>query len=88
VGGQPVIINAEKGIWEAEALLAKWKQGRTTWYLVNWKGFPHEDNTWQKLKDIGQKLVQDFETTYQGNYLGVRLLKKRVSKRKVKYLIK
>jgi hypothetical protein len=87
VGGKPVAIDAERGIWEAEALLAKWKRGKTTWYLVNWKGFPHGDNTWQKPKDIGQKLVQHFEKTYQGNHSGVRLLKKRVSKGKVEYLI-
>jgi hypothetical protein len=68
VGGQPVAINAERGIWEAEALLAKWKQGKTTWYLVKWKGFPHEGNTWEKRKDISPELVKEFEATYQGNY--------------------
>jgi hypothetical protein len=45
VGGQPVVIDAGRGIWEAEALLAKRKQGKTIWYLVKWKGFPHGDNT-------------------------------------------
>jgi Chromo (CHRromatin Organisation MOdifier) domain len=88
VEGQPVAIDAKRGIWEAEALLAKWKQGKTTWYLVKWKGFPHEDNTWQKPKDIGQKLVKDFEAIYQGNRLGVRLLKKRERNGRVEYLIK
>ncbi|KAH6725000.1 hypothetical protein BKA61DRAFT_589630, partial [Leptodontidium sp. MPI-SDFR-AT-0119] len=55
-GSQPVVIDAERGIWEAEALLAKWKRGNTTWYLVKWKGFPHEGNTWEKRKDIGPGL--------------------------------
>ncbi|TAQ83756.1 hypothetical protein B7494_g7916 [Chlorociboria aeruginascens] len=45
---QPVAIDAKGGIWEAEALLAKWKRGKTTWYLVKWRGFPHEGNTWEK----------------------------------------
>jgi hypothetical protein len=45
VGGRPVAINAKGGIEEAEALLAKWKQGKTAWFLVKWKGFPHGDNT-------------------------------------------
>jgi hypothetical protein len=35
---QPVAIDAKRGIWETEALLAKWKRGKTTWYLVKWKG--------------------------------------------------
>jgi hypothetical protein len=86
--GQPVAINAKENIWTAEALLAKWKQGKTTCYLVKWKGFPDEGNTWQKPKDIlDKKLLQDFEATYQGNYSGVRLLKKRVRKGKVEYLV-
>ncbi|KAG9231523.1 hypothetical protein BJ875DRAFT_498260 [Amylocarpus encephaloides] len=87
VGGQPVAIDAERGIWEAEALLAKWKQGKTTWYLVKWKGFPHEGNTWEKRKDISPELVKEFEATYQGNHSGVRLLKKRVLRGRVEYLV-
>ncbi|KAH7383420.1 hypothetical protein BKA64DRAFT_760093 [Cadophora sp. MPI-SDFR-AT-0126] len=87
IGAQPVALDAVEGIYPAEALLTKWKRGRRTWYLVNWKGFPHSYNTWQESKDIGLKLVQDFETTYEGNHLGVRLLKKRVRKRKVEYLV-
>jgi len=84
---QPVAIDAERGIWEAEALLAKWKRGNTTWYLVKWKGFPHEGNTWQKRKDISPEVIEGFEATYQGNHLGVRLLKKRVLHRRVEYLV-
>lgn len=86
-GSQPVAIDAERGIWEAEALLAKWKRGNTTWYLVKWKGFPHEGNTWQKRKDISPEVVEGFEATYQGNHLGVRLLKKRMLRRRVEYLV-
>ncbi|KAH6667430.1 hypothetical protein B0J14DRAFT_489712 [Halenospora varia] len=84
---QPVAIDAERGIWEAEALLAKWKRGKTTWYLVKWKGFPHEGNTWEKQKDISPELVEGFEATYQGNHSGVRLLKKRVLRKKVEFLV-
>ena len=78
VGGEPVAIDAKGGIWEVEEMLAKWKQGRTSWYLVKWKGFLHGDNTWEKRKDISSELVKEFEATYQGNYSGVRLLEKRV----------
>lgn len=85
---QPVAIDAEKGIWEVEELLAKWKQGKTTWYLVKWKGFPHGENTWERRKDISTELIKQFEATYQGNYLGVRLLDKRVRRGGVEYLVK
>jgi len=88
VGGQPVAIDVERGIWNAEALLAKWKCGRTTWYLVKWDGFLDRENTWEKSKDISHELIKEFEATYQGNNLGVRLLKKRVRRGIVEYLVK
>jgi hypothetical protein len=88
VGGSPIPIDAEEDIWEPEALLAKWKQGKTTWYLVKWEGFPDEKNTWEPQQNIiTKKLVQDFEASYRGNHLGVRLLKKRVRKGKAEYFV-
>jgi hypothetical protein len=86
VGGQPIAIDAEENIWDPEALLAKWKGGRKKLYLVKWKGFPDEENTFEPPENIGKELIQDFEATWQGN-LGVRLLKKRVRKGKIEYLI-
>lgn len=44
VANQPVAIAAEEDVWEAEMLLAKWTKGRTTWYLVKWKGFDNSFN--------------------------------------------
>jgi hypothetical protein len=45
---QPVAIDAEEDIWETGMLLAKWTKGRTTWYLVKWKGFNDSFNKWEK----------------------------------------
>ena len=88
VGGQPIAIDAEENIWEPEALLAKWKGGRATWYLVKWEGFPDEKNTWEPPENIITKeLIQNFEASYRGNHLGVRLLKKRVRNRKAEYFV-
>jgi hypothetical protein len=84
---QPVAIDAKRGIWEAKVLLAKWKRGKTTWYLVKWKGFINEANTWEKRKDISPELVKEFEAAYQGNHSGVRLLRKRVLRGRVEYLV-
>ena len=86
VEGQPVAIDDE--IREVEALHAKWKQGKTNWYLVKWEGFPDEQNMWVKKDSIDPDLVKAFEATYQGNHLGVQLLKKRVRRGKVEYLVK
>lgn len=70
-----------------EALLAKWKQGKTAWYLVKWKVFLHGENTWEKQKGISSELVKEFEATYQGNHSGVRLLDKRIRSGRVEYLV-
>lgn len=80
---QPVAVEAEE--CEVEALLAKWNGGQ---YLVEWKGFPDGPNWWVKKNEINRALVEAFDATYQGNHLGVQLLKKRVRKRTVEYLVK
>ncbi|KAH6883948.1 hypothetical protein B0T10DRAFT_463309 [Thelonectria olida] len=89
--GRPVALDAEEGIWAVEALLAKWKRGRQVLYLVKWKGFSDESNTWEKQSNIGAGLVEMFDTTYSshgGNYLGVELLAKRTRRRGIEYLVR
>ncbi|KFX94497.1 hypothetical protein O988_06272, partial [Pseudogymnoascus sp. VKM F-3808] len=82
-----VAINATEGRWEVEALLAKSKVGNVIWYLVKWAGFQDGDNTWQKRDDISTGLINDFEANYQGNYLGVQLLKKRERRGRNEYFV-
>lgn len=60
---------------------------RPGWFLVKWRGLTHDENTWEKLKDISQELVDDFEATYERNYLGVQLLDKQTRHGKVEYLV-
>ncbi|KFZ18875.1 hypothetical protein V502_03915 [Pseudogymnoascus sp. VKM F-4520 (FW-2644)] len=82
-----VAIDATEGRWEVEALLAKSKVGNVIWYLVKWAGFRDEDNTWQKRDDISSDLINDFEASYRGNYLGVQLLKKRERRGRIEYFV-
>ncbi|KAI2615971.1 hypothetical protein GGR54DRAFT_642058 [Hypoxylon sp. NC1633] len=84
-------IDEEEDIWEVEALLARWKQGRRVVYLVKWKGFPDEANTWQKRADINAEMVDEFDAVYLdqgGNHEGVELLDKRMRLGKVEYLVR
>ena len=85
VGDQPVAINGE--IYKVEVLLAKQKRGKTNQYLIKWEGLLDEDNMWVKKDGIDLELIKAFKATYQGNYLAVRLLKKRVQRGKIEYLI-
>ncbi|KFY96757.1 hypothetical protein V500_02307 [Pseudogymnoascus sp. VKM F-4518 (FW-2643)] len=84
VESSPVAIDAKERTWEVEVLLAK----STVWYLVKWEGFPNEHNTWQKRRDISSDLIDEFEATYQGNFAGVQLLKKRERRGEIEYLVK
>ena len=84
-------IDEEEDIWEVEALLARWKQGRRVVYLVKWKGFPDEANTWQKRADINAEMAEEFDAVYLeqgGNHEGVELLNKRLRQGKVEYLVR
>lgn len=80
-------IDAERGIYEVEALLAKWKSGRKILYLVKWRGFPDSENTWEPRRKISGFLVQDFEATYRGNHQGVRLIEERQTNGGMEYFV-
>jgi hypothetical protein len=85
---QPVAIDAKQNIWEVDMLLGKWTRGRTTWYLVKWKGFGDEHNTWEKQKDIGAELVAEYEVGYEGNHFAIhRLLGERTRLGRTEYLV-
>lgn len=89
VDDPPAAIDVEEDIWEVEALLAKWQHGRRTLYLVTWKGFPHEANTWEIRNDIDPESVDKFDKDYLddgGNHLGVELLERRVHDGRTEYL--
>lgn len=81
------LIDAEENIWEAEELLAKWKHGKTTWYLVKWKDFEDKHNTWQLTDDISSNMISQFENSFQGNHQGVILVDRRVRRGSKEYLV-
>lgn len=69
-------------------LLARWTKGRTTWYLVKWKGFDNSFNKWEKREDIGIGLINEFEASYEGNHLGVeRSLRKQTRLGRLEYFV-
>ncbi|KAK8071921.1 hypothetical protein PG996_005269 [Apiospora saccharicola] len=84
----PVPLDAEQDIWQVEKLLAKWKQGRTVWYLVKWQGFENKDNSWEVTVNISPEMVKDFDASFQGNDAGVELIDKRLRNGKSEYLVK
>jgi hypothetical protein len=86
VESQPGPIDAEENIWEVDMLLGKWTRGGTTWYLVKWKGFDDKHNTWEKDRNIGNELVNEFEASYEGNHFAIeRLLGKRTRRGRTEY---
>ena len=72
-------------------MLAKSKTGKTVYYLVKWKGFSDDANTWQKRQDIYPELVDNFEADFvyhRGNRIGIELVDKRSRRGKTEYLVK
>jgi len=60
--GKPIEVEGVEE-WEVEKILNKRKIRKGEKYLVQWKGFTAENDTWEKEKDLGnaKKLVEDFE---------------------------
>ncbi|OBS20611.1 hypothetical protein FPOA_06962 [Fusarium poae] len=62
--------------FEVEALLAR-RKGSKNEYLVQWKGYPQEENSWVEQDDISTELVIEFERNHAmhgGLFSGIRLL--------------
>ena len=62
----PVIID-DKEEWEVKRILQHRKRGKKTQYLVCWKGFGQEEDTWEtenNLKNIKGKLKEYKSLSY------------------------
>ena len=60
--GKPIEIEEVKE-WEVERILNKRKVRGVEKYLVQWKGFTAENDTWKKEEDLenAKELVDEFE---------------------------
>ena len=60
--GKPIEIEGVKE-WEVEKILNKRKVRGVEKYLVQWKGFTAENDTWEKKEDLknAKELVDEFE---------------------------
>ena len=62
----PVIIEGEEK-WEVEKILNKQQIREKNKYLVRWKGFMAESNTWEGRENLenAKEAVEEFEKEYQ-----------------------
>lgn len=57
----PLYTKDNQGYFEIEANLNSKSFGRTTKYLIKWKGYPDSDNSWEPLSNIpARALVKEF----------------------------
>ena len=63
-----VIINREEE-WEVEKILNKWQIRGKDKYLVQWKGFTAESDTWEGRENLGntKEAIEEFEKEYRWN---------------------
>ena len=61
-----VIIEGEKE-WEVEKILNKQQMREKNKYLVRWKGFTAESDTWEGRENLenAKEAVEEFEKEYQ-----------------------
>jgi hypothetical protein len=53
-------------VYEVERIIGKRKQGRTIQYLIEWKGYPIWEATWQRASDIdAPDAIREFEASQQ-----------------------
>jgi hypothetical protein len=60
---RPPPVDPEKKRWEVERLCDKRPKRRTFEYLVKWMGYPEDENTWEKKKDIDADAVAAYEAS-------------------------
>ena len=62
----PVIIEEEEE-WEVEKILNKQRVKRKDKYLVCWKGFTAESDTWEGRENLknAQEAIKEFKEEYQ-----------------------
>jgi len=62
---KPIVIEREEK-WEVEKILNKKKVREKDKYLVRWKGFTAEEDTWEGRENLenAQELVEEFEEEY------------------------
>jgi len=62
----PVIIEGEEE-WEVERILNKWWIRGKDKYLVHWKGFTAESDTWEGRKNLenAKEAIEEFEKEYR-----------------------
>jgi len=62
----PVIIDGEEE-WKVEEILNKWRIRGKDKYLVRWKGFTVESDTWEERENLGnaKEAIEEFEREYR-----------------------
>jgi len=60
--GKPVKVEGVEE-WEVEKILNKKKMREVEKYLVRWKGFTAEGDTWERKENLknAKKLIEEFE---------------------------
>jgi len=69
----PVIIEGEEE-WEVERILNKQKIREKNKYLVQWKGFTAESDTWEERENLGntKEAIEEFEKEYRQDMEDIR----------------
>ncbi|WAQ82707.1 hypothetical protein PtA15_3A71 [Puccinia triticina] len=61
----PIIVEGEKE-WEVKEVLDCWRKGKQVHYLIAWKGYGPEDNSWEPAGNLVncKQLISDFNIKF------------------------
>ncbi|KAL7940135.1 hypothetical protein V8C42DRAFT_349727 [Trichoderma barbatum] len=73
-------------VYAIDRILAKWKNRRKILYFVQWS---EGGTTWLPAEDVlDEKMIKNFEISYQGFKEGIEVVKTRIKNNKVEYFIR
>ena len=55
----------EGTIYEIEKIIRHRGKGCKTQYLIQWKGWPEENNSWELKENVGLEAIHEYETRQQ-----------------------
>ncbi|RKP25845.1 hypothetical protein SYNPS1DRAFT_28431 [Syncephalis pseudoplumigaleata] len=60
----------EEGVYEVEAIVGSRKRKGRQQYLIKWKGYPDEENTWEDVNNVhAEDLVEDYWRKHEASQM-------------------
>ncbi|KAI9598171.1 hypothetical protein BDF19DRAFT_433739 [Syncephalis fuscata] len=60
--------NLEEGVYEVEAIIGNRNRKGRQQFLIKWKGYPDDENTWEDIENVNaEELLEDYWRNFHAN---------------------